>query len=77
MTSHSKTSQLLKSIYIMVSLEKSIIVDSFPTYWNIQLQSWVMVSGSERIVLDFKINTQAKAHNFSKQAYSATIQSLA
>ena len=60
----------------MISLEKSIIVDSFPTYYNAQLQAWVMLNGSNSIVLSSKINTQAKAHNFSKHAYSATMQSL-
>lgn len=60
----------------MVSLEKSIIVDSFPIYWNIPLQAWVILNGSNSIVLSSEINTQAKAHNFSKQAYSATMQAL-
>lgn len=61
----------------MVSLEKSIVIDSFPVYWNVMLQAWVMLIGSNRVVLSSKINTQVKAHNFSKRAYSATIQSLA
>lgn len=60
----------------MVSLEKSIVIDSFPVYWNAQLQAWIMVSGASRFVLDSKINTQAKAHNFSKRAYSVALQPL-
>ena len=58
----------------MVSLEKSIIIDSFPTYWNIQLQAWIMLIGSNRVVLGSKINTQVKAQNFSKRAYNACLQ---
>lgn len=61
----------------MVSLEKSVIIDSFPIYWDAQLQAWIMVNGSKRVVLGSKINTQVKAQNFSKRAYSATMQSLA
>ena len=57
----------------MVSLEKSVIIDSFPTYWNAQKQSWIMINGSKRVVLGSKINTQAKAHNFSKRAYSVAL----
>ena len=58
----------------MVSLEKSIVIDSFPIYWNIQLQAWIMVMGSGRVVLGSKFNTQLKARNFSKRAYSASLQ---
>ena len=58
----------------MVSLEKSIIVDAFPTYWNAQKQSWIMVIGSKRVVLSSKINTQVKAQNFSMRAYNACLQ---
>lgn len=61
----------------MVSLEKSIIIDSFPIYWNAQIQAWVMLIGYKRVVMGSKINTQVKAQNFSKHTYSATIQSLA
>lgn len=60
----------------MVSLEKSVVIDSFPVYWNVMLQSWVMLIGSNRVVLSSKINTQVKARNFSKRVYSATMQAL-
>ena len=58
----------------MVSLEKSIVIDSFPIYWNAQLQAWVMLIGSNRVVLGSKFNTQLKARNFSRRAYSASLQ---
>ena len=58
----------------MVSLEKSIIIDLFPVYWNVQLQAWVMLIGSKRIVLSSKFNTQLKARNFSRRAYNACLQ---
>ena len=58
----------------MVSLEKSVIVDSFPIYWNAQKQAWVMLIGSKRVVLSSKFNTQLKARNFSIRAYNACLQ---
>ena len=58
----------------MVSLEKSIVIDSFPIYWNAQLHAWVLVNGSKRIIMGSKINTQVKAQNFSKRIYNASLQ---